>query len=827
MLAVARRLKSYALALAWLAASLAASLALMVRPAGAEAVGRSYPITETADVATATPTPACGMAWRQVPSPMIRWSYLAGVSALAWDDAWAVGVTRSPTGTLTMHWDGTQWSVMSSPAVSQDVSIGGVTAISHNDVWAVGYYDNDNQLLTMHWDGTQWSVVPNPSPDGALYDVDASASNNVWAAGYARGNPNQSLVMRWEGSQWAVVPVPFEAERTTLVGVDVVAPDDVWAVGYTMETNSYRAFAMHWGGSGWTVLPPPSPGQYSVLDAVVALAPDDVWAGGYAMDSGAPWTLFEHWDGSAWSVVPAPANTFGVSAMDAATPDDIWAVGGTELLHWDGTSWSLVSTPSISPVLNDIDVRAGDDVWSVGEYGPSYGPKYNQTWRYNDPCAPIPTSTPTYTPAPSTVTATPTSTACVTLQGSITSNDPVQIGMVARSGTPSSCPGRGCSSVGDSLPRHYKIYEFYFPYGSFSTGCFTVTLEATGCPGNLYSAAYTTFDPNNVCQNVEGDTGDFVSGSVSYSFELYRGTTYRVVVHEAVPDSGCSSYTLKVSTPLGCYYIVTATPTPGPTFTPTRTPTPTRTAISPSATRTQTATATLSAGVICTPTYAATSTSTPFPTSTPCVIAFSDVPADSAFYSFVRCLACREIISGYSDGTFRPGNDITRGQIAKMVSNAAGFSEDPGPQIYEDVPPASPFYAWINRLSMRGHMTGYLCGLVPEEPCEPPANRPYFRPNASATRGQLAKIVSNAAGFGSDPIGLFYTDVPQGHIFYLWIMRLTQFGVMRGYPCGGEGEPCDDANRPYFRPFANVTRGQASKIVANTFSPGCLTPTRR
>jgi len=203
---------------------------------------------------------------------------------------------------------------------------------------------------------------------------------------------------------------------------------------------------------------------------------------------------------------------------------------------------------------------------------------------------------------------------------------------------------------------------------------------------------------------------------------------------------------------------------------------------------------------------------------------FSDVPPGSTFYPYVQCLACRGIISGYSDGTFRPGNDITRGQIAKMVSNSAGFSEDPGPQIYEDVPTGSPFYDWINRLSMRGHMGGYLCGLVPEEPCISPDNRPYFRPNASATRGQLAKIVANAAGLGGTPTVLFYTDVPQDNPFYTWIMRLTNIGVMSGYPCGGEGEPCDDASRPYFRPFNNVTRGQASKIVANTFFPNCQTP---
>nr|MDQ5866860.1 S-layer homology domain-containing protein [Chloroflexota bacterium] len=61
----------------------------------------------------------------------------------------------------------------------------------------------------------------------------------------------------------------------------------------------------------------------------------------------------------------------------------------------------------------------------------------------------------------------------------------------------------------------------------------------------------------------------------------------------------------------------------------------------------------------------------------------------------------------------------------------------------------------------------------------------------------------------------------QGSQFYEWIMRLTNRGVMSGYPCGGPGEPCDGQNRPYFRWNAQVTRGQASKIVANTFFPNC------
>ncbi|MDQ3927539.1 MAG: S-layer homology domain-containing protein, partial [Chloroflexota bacterium] len=207
----------------------------------------------------------------------------------------------------------------------------------------------------------------------------------------------------------------------------------------------------------------------------------------------------------------------------------------------------------------------------------------------------------------------------------------------------------------------------------------------------------------------------------------------------------------------------------------------------------------------------ATAISTP----TSCTVSFSDVPPNNTFYTYIRCLACRGIVGGYSDGTFRPNNNITRGQIAKVVSNAAGFYESPGAQIYEDVPPAHTFYAWINRLSRRGHMGGYPCGTNAYEPCVAPDNRPYFRPNAPATRGQLSKIVASAKGINTTPTGQMYEDVPPSNTFYVWIEQLSQSGVMGGYPCGTvPTEPCvPRANRPYFRPNNNVTRGQASKIV--------------
>jgi hypothetical protein len=210
------------------------------------------------------------------------------------------------------------------------------------------------------------------------------------------------------------------------------------------------------------------------------------------------------------------------------------------------------------------------------------------------------------------------------------------------------------------------------------------------------------------------------------------------------------------------------------------------------------------------------------PTPTVCAVEFSDLRAGSTFYQFVRCLACREVVGGYPDGTFRPNNNVSRGQIAKMVSNAIGLNDEPGDQVFEDVAPGSTFYDFVQRLSLRGYMSGYACG-GPGEPCGGGA-RPYFRPAGSASRGQIAKIVSNAANFDDEPSSQMFEDVTSANTFYLNIGRLAGRGIVGGYPCGGPGEPCGAGNLPYFRPGNSVTRGQTSKIVSSTFYPDCQTP---
>ena len=92
--------------------------------------------------------------------------------------------------------------------------------------------------------------------------------------------------------------------------------------------------------------------------------------------------------------------------------------------------------------------------------------------------------------------------------------------------------------------------------------------------------------------------------------------------------------------------------------------------------------------------------------------------------------------------TSEPTTTSPAARLAKIVSIAAGYTETPTGQTFEDVAPGSTFYLYIERLARRGIIGGYPCGGA-GEPCVAPGNRPYFRPDNAATRGQMAKIAAN------------------------------------------------------------------------------------
>ncbi|MEO8285568.1 MAG: hypothetical protein ABI670_03975 [Chloroflexota bacterium] len=80
-----------------------------------------------------------------------------------------------------------------------------------------------------------------------------------------------------------------------------------------------------------------------------------------------------------------------------------------------------------------------------------------------------------------------------------------------------------------------------------------------------------------------------------------------------------------------------------------------------------------------------------------------------------------------------------------VVTTDATGTQDAQPSAsrdFEDVLPTNTFFNNIRSLYFAGIVGGYPCG-GPGEPCGP-ENLPYYRPGASVSRGQMAKIADNS-----------------------------------------------------------------------------------
>jgi len=302
--------------------------------------------------------------------------------------------------------------------------------------------------------------------------------------------------------------------------------------------------------------------------------------------------------------------------------------------------------------------------------------------------------------------------------------------------------------------------------------------------------------------------GQTLAGMDARSFGVQGATSF--TKSGALDSTIATSYTLAGNA--ACAPLPTNTPVPIRTNTPvpvlTNTPVPVG-----SGTPTNTSVPVMTNTSVPIATGQPTNTPVPNSSPTPCTVRFSDVPYNDAtvYYSIpVYNLACRGVISGYNDGTFRPFNYTTRGQMTKIVTLAFNIPlvspPATGSRTFTDVTPDNVFYQLIETAAAHNIVSGYTCGGVnPQtgtaEPCDS-ANRPYFRPSNSVTRGQLTKIVVIGAGWTLlNPATPTFNDVDRSNVFYGFIETAACHGAISGYNDGS------------FRSTANAFRGQIAKIV--------------
>ena len=110
---------------------------------------------------------------------------------------------------------------------------------------------------------------------------------------------------------------------------------------------------------------------------------------------------------------------------------------------------------------------------------------------------------------------------------------------------------------------------------------------------------------------------------------------------------------------------------------------------------------------------------------------FSDVPADHWAYDAIISLAGQGVINGYENGTFEPGKNITRAEIATIAARATGLStENIGSLQFNDVSGSEWFVKYLAAAYGAGIVAGY--------------DDNTFRPNELVTRQDLCCMLYRA-----------------------------------------------------------------------------------
>jgi hypothetical protein len=314
---------------------------------------------------------------------------LNGVAAASNNDAWAVGYAGASASAkvLMLHWNGSQWSRVTSPGVlAATGELKAITVVSAKDVWAVGDVPASggglSQSLLLHWNGAAWSEVTSPGriAGGLLWGVTATATSG-WAVGYVNTDPSAPLccagaplILRWNGATWSRVSAAPLGNGAYLKGAAVTTAGRTWAIGGPLAQIT-GALAT-WNGSAWSwVKSFPVQGAFRPLEGIAAGPGGTAFAVG-TDNSATPAPISMRWTGSAWQKVTVSASAgSSLNAVAFAPGGTAWAAGVTGLgpvhpliMRWSGSAWARVAAPGSGEGINGLAFSgAGGYGWAVGQ----------------------------------------------------------------------------------------------------------------------------------------------------------------------------------------------------------------------------------------------------------------------------------------------------------------------------------------------------------------------------------------------------------------------------------------------------------------------------
>ena len=151
----------------------------------------------------------------------------------------------------------------------------------------------------------------------------------------------------------------------------------------------------------------------------------------------------------------------------------------------------------------------------------------------------------------------------------------------------------------------------------------------------------------------------------------------------------------------------------------------------------------------------------------------------------------KKYMAGYEDKTFRPGNNITRAEVAAMMSNVLGINKvESVSKNYTDLKNTHWAYDSINAVTSAGLFEGYQDGS--------------FHPDSYITRAEFATVLANYLELKNvDHDSFNFADI-SNHWARNFIEEIFRVKLIEGYIENGER---------LFKPDNNITRSEAVTIV--------------
>lgn len=155
----------------------------------------------------------------------------------------------------------------------------------------------------------------------------------------------------------------------------------------------------------------------------------------------------------------------------------------------------------------------------------------------------------------------------------------------------------------------------------------------------------------------------------------------------------------------------------------------------------------------------------------------------------IEKLISESIITGYSDGSIKPDNAISRAEFVTLVNKLFGYTEK-ATSNFSDVESD----AWYADQFSIAKKAGYVSG----------DNYGYANPTDNITRAEVCSIISRALGLADDSTTAFTDNSNIPNWARSYIGALSKASIISGYPDGSFGAK------------KNITRAEAFTIINNT-----------